>query len=237
MKTTTFFLAISLTVIIIITLFEYVAFDNEFYSEQFSKRTTLKHYSEAWMLHQNILNFHSGQPDADLDGLTHKEISHLLDVKNLYRAIVGIRSVLCVLFVLTLTISGYHYKKSFYRPVILACGYSAIMGWIFFLFLMITMESRFLEYFHGMHVRLFPVDSYSFDVTDRLVNLYPYALFYEMGKRFLFVGLGVFSLMLVIGLPAMIGTSRQASRGKEEETDKTRNCHDNGSGNIYIGSP
>lgn len=193
------------TLLIVAFMIEYLWFDQNFYWEHFHKRVTPTKNTHFWPWHQEILNFIGGGTETVPAILTEKEKNHLYDVKSLYHQLVIGRNILSGLFLMLIAITSYTLRRKCFpllRQVWTFCG---LFGWIFFvttLFLLI--QGDFPSYFRLFHRMFFIQDSYLFQPGDLLVQMYPLEMFYEIGQRFVFLGLGFFSLLLIMSVPTLV---------------------------------
>ena len=193
------FLVITLPIILFLIITDTLALNDHFY-----KKTVLKgNVQNASGLHYEIINFIRSR-NAELPGrLTEGEKQHLADVKNLIKISTILLYGLIVSFSLVITATLMTLKVNEQR--INFTGKVLFFGGILTIipagFLFLLIYSDFSSTFENFHQLLFKKETYLFNPSSALIQLYPEQLFVDLGIK---ISQGVLAASAIIALLGII---------------------------------
>lgn len=174
----------------------------------FSKTDRLKYgqISIQYLLNNRDISFLSEQKLADGTPLyNERELSHMLDVKNLVQASIKAWLLLIgILIVATILAFWQKWMSAYWRAV--ARGGWVAVGLVVFIIAAVLIS--FTALFTGFHEIFFKGDTWLFLYTDSLIRLFPMP-FWE--DAFIYVG----AITLLGGLLAAIGGKKLAKRAEK----------------------
>ena len=179
-------LILFLPFILFLIVLNFIGFDNLFYKEKFSEYGIRQNIPETDSLHQKVIDFIKGKANELPRQFNEREKQHLLDVRNVIKAITIALYVFIILFVILLIVSSYilkinNYIVNFVGKVLIFGGFLTIaLALALFLFINYDFAKAF-ESFHGL---FFEKGTYVFDpAKEIIVKLYPEQLFMELGVK------------------------------------------------------
>ncbi len=210
-------LGISMTLILLLTALEMVAFNINHYMSSFEKYNiveatgmdtdNLRHTAE------DLMNYLRDKKDElDTETVVHGELRevygereklHMVDVKDLFVAGRRLRNFALAVYIISLVLVCYFdrgWKKGFAKMLL----NTAIVNGILLLALFILMQTDFTKYFDYFHYIFFDNDLWILDPTKEiLIQMLPEGFFYDTAIKTIaiFVGsLAVFGISGVWGL-------------------------------------
>jgi len=194
-------LVISLTLLIILSNFYFLVFNENFYLKQAEKQNTLQ-YKENYI---NIINYLKN--NEPLKNFNEKEVLHMKDVKNIIQNTIYL---LYLSIISSLTIIFYFIYKKQYKKINSSLKYSSITTIAFLLiFSAITLMS-FEKSFIYFHKIFFTNDLWILNpVTDLLINLLPQQFFINFTKQLI---INSFIASIIIFLSTLIAKTLKKRR-------------------------
>ncbi len=179
-------LILFLPFILFLIVLNFIGFDNLFYKEKFSEYGIRQNIPETDSLHQKVIDFIKGKANELPRQFNEREKQHLLDVRNVIKALTIALYVFIILFVILLIVSFYilkinNYIVNFVGKVLIFGGFLTI-ALALALFLFINYD--FAKAFESFHSLFFEKGTYAFDpAKEIIVKLYPEQLFMELGVK------------------------------------------------------
>jgi len=194
-------LVISLTLLIILSNFYFLVFNENFYLKQAEKQNTLQ-YKENYI---NIINYLKN--NEPLKNFNEKEVLHMKDVKNIIQNTIYL---LYLSIISSLTIIFYFIYKKQYKKINSSLKYSSITTIAFLLiFSAITLMS-FEKSFIYFHKIFFTNDLWILNpATDLLINLLPQQFFINFTKQLI---INSFIASIIIFLSTLIAKTLKKRR-------------------------
>ncbi len=171
---------------IILLTVNFYGFSDSFYAEKFKEYNVQEDVGNAWLLHEDLMDFVQGKNDEVPKGFNERETKHLWDVRRIISTFKTVLNILIFSFVLLLVISSALLKDdsqiiSFTGKVLLFGG-TLTLALAVILFLLIS--SYFASTFESFHTLLFEKGTYLFDPAEEMiVRLYPEQLFEDLGAK------------------------------------------------------
>ena len=166
-------------IIILISNYRLLIFNEGYYHEQFSKTGTYERVENADEITHGIIEYINGKRDQlNPDVFNPREISHMKDVKKIVN---NAHIFLYIMILIESTLLGLLYvrsKKEFQRTVLLALQFSGIIIILFSaaLFIISGLFPYMFEWFHRL---LFDQGTYVFSENDMLIKLFPEEFFFH----------------------------------------------------------
>ena len=205
-------LALFLSIFILLTSVELVAFDMSFYKKEYEKYDIVNNLGigEKDLIEstEKLLDYLKDKRD-DLDFkiiingqeqefFSPRDKLHMVDVKHLFVMGRYIRNYIFV--ILLIFVPVFMYKKTKYRISNLLIS-TACVGILPVIILIILMNIDFNKYFTIFHEIFFDNDLWLLDPkVDTLVNIFPENFFYDTAIRIIIYYLTTQTLLLILGL-------------------------------------
>lgn len=195
------FIIIFMPFVIILTVFQFVVFDKQWYIREFDKLGVYGKLDKERVNEEanNVFGYLRGRGELEKRFYTNKEVLHLADVKLLYKKMKWTNILFIVAF---LTASFYIIKKKgkreFFKNIFLA----SIFSFGIFIILIISGSIFFDQLFYLFHKISFANNFWLLDPdTDFLVVIFSQQIFLDLVMRIFFVSIVIsIILSLVIGL-------------------------------------
>ena len=197
-----FLLILILPFLIFLIVADFAGFDENFYKNEFSYYNVGKNVPAYAPMHQKVMGFISGKGSELPQQFNSRERQHMADVRSIIRIFTIAMSVLVIVFILLLLVSGFILKAngqlaSFIGEVLLYGGFLTIAIGVMLLALL---NSYFSSSFESFHKLFFQSGTYSFDpAKEVIVNLYPEQMFMDLGIRISKLTLMCASAIILIG--------------------------------------
>lgn len=226
-------LSLSTVVMIYLSNLHSVAFDQDFYESKYVEFNIRSRFSDSVDLSNEtsvLINYlESGDGDIKTDFFNEKEITHLREVRQLFRlsqlvlSIVVIISVLCVLLLIvfarkyTLRMKQQFHSEYFKRVISrLLIMTGAIVDGIALLFgfVALTFSTSFIRF----HELFFKTDTWMLNpATDNLIRMFPQQFFYDVFTRIVLMSVIFATILLVIGFIMRLGRPVFMRKSKAEK--------------------
>lgn len=170
--------------ILFLVVFDYYAFNPEFYKEKFAEYEVYRAVPQADSLNERVINFITGKDNIVPDNFNDREKQHLLDV----RKVIGISKIILYvyifLFVLSFIISALILKNN--NQIIKFAGKVFLFGGILTLvlagLLFFSIFADFSSAFESFHKLFFEKGTYLFNpAKEIIVRLYSEQIFMDIG--------------------------------------------------------
>lgn len=175
-------------------------FNASFYSSEFSKYGVDDKYAKVdmnkynWKVLDYLLGKSASMP-TDIP-LNAREISHMSDVRSVFR-IFFIISLLLMALSIVLFIILYFDKKFLIPNLSIILKYSALIGLALSIVLALFFYFGFDSSFTVFHKLFFKGDSWLFDPADNIINIYPEGLFFDIALRIFFTSFFISGLVFL----------------------------------------
>jgi len=184
LKVFKFSMIVILPFLAFLLVFDYAAFDINFYREKFAEYKVYDAVPQADTLNANVIDFITGKKDNLPENFNERERQHLSDVRKAIgiSGIVLYASVFLFVFLLAgsaLILKNKDYLIKFVGKVFVFGGFFtlAIAGLLFF-----SIISDFSSAFESFHQLFFEKGTYLFDPSsEMIVRLYPEQVFMDLG--------------------------------------------------------
>jgi len=205
-------LALLLSILILLTSVELVAFDMDFYKKEYKKYDIVKNagIEEKDLMEstEKLLDYLRNKRDnldfkiaingQEQEFFSPRDKLHMIDVKHLFVLGRYIRNYIFV--ILLILVPTFIYKKTKYKvsnlSIITAC-----VGILPIVILIILMNIDFNRYFTIFHEIFFDNDLWLLDPrVDMLVNIFPEKFFYDTAIRIIAYYLTTQAVLLILGL-------------------------------------
>ena len=212
-----FLLILILPFMLVLLVANLIGFDDLFYQEKFSEYKVQLEVPQAISLHEKVINFIKGENNelpADFNG---REKQHLLDVRNLARALTILLYIFIILFVLLLIVSALilkinNYIINFVGKVLFFGGFLTITLAAALLFFI---NSDFPSAFDSFHQLFFEKGTYLFDpAKDLIVKLYPEQLFMDLGLKISIRIFIISVIIIILGIFLMLKSKNKKNKKK-----------------------
>lgn len=187
--------AISMILILLITSIDHTCFKRSFYEREYASMNTASslHMSQEDLMKatNTLLDYlQDRREDIQVDITTYgisapafneRESLHMIDVKNLYQFALRIRTVACILLIVSILYLIYEKRKEALE--MLAKGYTqtAIACICFILLLGLWAAVDFTSLWESFHHLFFSNDLWLLNPrTDLMINMFPEAFFFHM---------------------------------------------------------
>ena len=170
-----FILILTLPIVIILTNFRLIIFNQHYYAKQFSEHKVYSKIPEADMIITNIIAyFKNKDKELNVKVFTENELSHMKDVKQLIHKVLIFYYVLLILDLLIIYII---LKNDLTNavPVLLFSGLIILLFSISLYFV----RNLFPVFFIKFHEIFFPQGNWIFPESSKLVTLFPESFFYN----------------------------------------------------------
>jgi integral membrane protein (TIGR01906 family) len=182
---------VSLFLAVFLTSLQYVAFNGDFYKEEYKKNNVMSVTGmniDELMKVTKIMQKYLMDKEETLDVMAKingsmqrmfndRELAHMKDVKNLFQMGFLTRNISIIVFILIFTY--FLFTKSFYK----AFNYllkGTIFIIIFLLVLALAVTLNFDNWFTGFHLVFFDNDLWQLNAeTDRLIQMFPLEFFQD----------------------------------------------------------
>ncbi len=212
-------LGISMTIVLLLTAVEMVAFNLNHYMSSFEKyniveatgmdKENLRHTAE------DLLNYlRDNKEELDTEAVVHGELRevygerekhHMVDVKDLFVAGRGLRNVAIAASIISLVLACYldrRWKKGLARTLF----NTAIANGILLFGLYILMQTDFTKYFDYFHYIFFDNDLWILDPKKEiLIQMLPEGFFYDTAIKIIGIFVGS---MTIFGIAGFWGSRR-----------------------------
>ncbi len=207
-------LAISTSIIIYISTFKSLAFDLGFYEKEYQKYNIRDRFSPAVNLTYEtvvLLDYlGSGEGRINSTFFDEREITHLKEVRDLYKRFFSLLNICMFLSVISIILLFFlvgrriaslssHNQDAFLKLVLsrvfVSIGLAVFVFFLFFLILVFTFDSSFIRF----HELFFKTDTWMLDpAKDNLIRMYPQGFFEDIFTRIILqsVFFGFFFLLL-----------------------------------------
>lgn len=172
-----------------------VAFDSNFYKNEFSRRFPEEKADFYYSITQKILSYYqkgSNDKKIGLDAFSEREKVHLVEVKNLVQKTIFLTKIsLLLIFVICFVIYFIERERfhHFMKKALLYAGYG-----ILFIFLVgIIFFANFSNSFTKFHLLAFETDTWLLDQDDTLIIMFPEEFFMKSG-------IAIFLLSMAYGI-------------------------------------
>ncbi len=221
-------LSVSTALMIYLSNIQATAFDKELYSEKFVEYDVYAGFKIGTNLtaHASELidYLKSGEGEIESSFYNQKEKTHLVEVRQLFRAVSVLLNVAVLLsvvsmFFLLVAVKRYaagmkreylpaHLKKTLSRILIIT---GATVDGVAVLFML--MAAFFSTAFYWFHQIFFRTDTWMLDpATDNLIRMFPEPFFFDLFIRILLASVIFATVMLVIGFLIRLGKPRWIKR-------------------------
>lgn len=140
--------------------------------------------SIEYLINQEDISFLENLKMADGSQLyNNRELSHMVDVKNLVQAALMVWRIVFISFLLIIIVLAITKHQQIIRSLLFISGISTL-GIIFLILAMVAIN--FSELFNYFHYLFFTGDTWLFYETDTLIRLFPLKFWQD---AFIFVGL------------------------------------------------
>ena len=198
--------------ILLLLVSSFVAFDKIFYQEKFLEHKVQQDVSEAFPLHEKVINFIKGKNNELPNEFSEREKQHLFDVRNVARISTIALYVFLILFVLLLTASSFILKVNnkiinFVSKILIFGGLLTVaLSLALFLFI----NYNFSSTFESFHLLFFEKGTYLFDPTNEMITrLYPEQLFMDLGARISKWIITASAIIILVGALLLFKTKKQ----------------------------
>jgi len=182
-------LIISLFLLIILSNFYFLVFNEKFYAKEAEKLDNEQHMEK----YLNIINYLKN--NEPLKYFNEKEILHMKDVKNIIQKIIYLFYLSTIT---TLLISFYFFYKKQYQKIIFSLKNSSIITIVSLSILTAILLISFNNTFIYFHKLLFTNNLWLLDPKkDLLINLFPKQFFIDFMKR-LIMNSFIISIMILL---------------------------------------
>ncbi len=194
-KAAMLFSSLLLFLLLIFSSLNHIIFDTKFYEKEFEKHGIYGRFAqERALAERDILldYFRNDDQKISSDFYNEREKAHLLDVKPLIKASIGIFHILLASFIISLAYLFYRDRKEFGRNLSRIFLISSLAAFLLIAAAFLLRES-FSEIFFDFHLIFFDNDLWMLDpATDNLINLFPEGFFYDAVGR---IGALILSLL------------------------------------------
>ncbi|SHE73243.1 integral membrane protein TIGR01906 [Thermoanaerobacter uzonensis DSM 18761] len=184
-------MVVSLFLAVFLTSLQYVAFNGDFYKEEYKKNNVMSVTGmniDELMKVTKIMQKYLMDKEETLDVMAKingsmqrmfndRELAHMKDVKNLFQMSFLTRNISIIVFILIFTY--FLFTKSFYK----AFNYllkGTIFIIIFLLVFVLAVTLNFDNWFTGFHLVFFDNDLWQLNAeTDRLIQMFPLEFFQD----------------------------------------------------------
>ncbi len=185
LKILKFSMIVVLPFLAFLLVFDYAAFNINFYKEKFSEYGVYSEIPQADSLNLKVINFITGKNDSLPDSFNERERRHLLDVRKVIEAAKKIMHILVFIFALLFLISALilKNKNNFIKFAGKAFVFGGFLTLILSGLLFLLLISDFSSLFESFHQLLFEKGTYLFDPSrEIIVRLYPEQIFMALGQ-------------------------------------------------------
>ncbi|WP_372999924.1 TIGR01906 family membrane protein [Lutispora sp.] len=205
-------LALFLSLFILLTATELIAFNMSYYDSQYEKNNI---YGKLGIKQEDLmestekllnylkdkrkdLDFKVAIRGEEQEFLSPRDKLHMVDVKNLFVIGRNIRNGIFIFFLCLIGILIFKKSESNLSKLFLL---SSILGTLPIIVLIMLINIDFYKYFTIFHEIFFNNDLWLLDPkVDRLVNIFPETFFYDVALRIIIYYLTVQAVLFILGL-------------------------------------
>ncbi|MBU0628675.1 MAG: DUF1461 domain-containing protein [Nanoarchaeota archaeon] len=195
-----FGLAVCICLVVFITSFKLNSFGEEFYKVEFEKYDVYGNFygQDVDEINQEVLDYIKGKGDSlDTEVFEKNEIEHLVDVRGVIAKINSFYYWSWLISVVLMVVLFSVNRKGFVKNIIKVLVYSGLSTIILTLVILALVILKFDSVFTSFHHIFFPQGGWLFNTSDKIVNLYPSGLFYDIAKR-IFFSVMVYGCVLIL---------------------------------------
>ncbi len=208
-------LAISTALLIYLSTFRSLAFDQDYYEEKFQEFNIHDRFNSTIDLsHENALllsYLEKSEGPINSTFFNERETTHLIEVRDLYKlifrvidisVIISIISLLAFMYLVQLCIGHLSLKNQneqiriILSRLLFSIGIAVFAFFIFFLVMVLTFDSAFITF----HEVFFKTDTWMLDpATDNLIRMFPQQFFFDIFSKIIIQSLIFGFVLLAIG--------------------------------------
>ena len=191
--------SISFVYLIIIANTIFVTYNKGLYLNEFRKQDTSSRVDDPGQKIDNIFNFFRHKEELNPADFDEEQVSHMLDVRDLYDASAIIFWIIFVLDIIAVLLLYYYFRKSLADIVKIARN-GAIITISFILLLMLSMVTIFHFMFIKFHEVFFKPGTWTLSSSSTLIRLFPFEFWKDMSMTVVIYSLMASAAILALSL-------------------------------------